>query len=157
MLGGFLALDELGVRGGQSGDGFALRLHLLVGAGELQHAALVVASAAQALPVAQRIQVGSARDTGEDAVVRRDDRMESAGVIAGGFLRRLGAPLVELDFPAARTQALADRGAGEAGADDDGLSLPRNMLSVTVSGIARGEHLALAAESRALLDREARR
>ena len=35
MLGGFLALDELRIVGGQAGDGFALRLHLLVGAGEL--------------------------------------------------------------------------------------------------------------------------
>ena len=74
------------------------------------------------LESSKRRQEAGARQAREHAVVGRDDRMEGAGVVARGFLRRLGVPLVEVDFPAARAQALAHRRAGEARADDGGLS-----------------------------------
>jgi hypothetical protein len=81
--------------------------------------------------------------------------MKGAGMIAGRFLRRLGAPLVQLDLPAARAEPLADRRTCEAGADDDGLPLDRRRRSCHRPHVARDEHLALVAESRPLFNREA--
>ena len=78
--------------------------------------------------------------------------MERAGVVARGFLRRLGVALVEIDLPAARTEALAHRRAGEASTDDRGASLRRGCGRAFQ--IARDEHFLLLAVALALLDRE---
>src|SRR5690242_8506468 len=79
--------------------------------------------------------------------------MERAGVIARCLLRRLGMPLVEFDLPASRAQPLAHGGSRDAGADDGRAPLRRGKM-VTVTIFPGDQHLALAAEARALLHRE---
>src|ERR671915_2099260 len=95
----------------------------------------------------------SARNPREDAVVRGDDRMEGAGVVAGGFLGGGRMALVELDFPAARAEALAYGRAGKARTDHRGFLY--GMFNRRISALAAGDqHLLLVAEALALLNRE---
>ena len=85
------------------------------------------------------------RQAREHAVVRSDDGMEGAGVIARGFLRRRVVPLVEVDFPAARAKALAYGSAGKARADDGGLSRPSILEDLwPFLRVPRDEHVSLA-------------
>ena len=157
MLACFLARHELRIIGRQAGDRRALRSNLLVVARELQHAAAVVLDAGQPLPVRERVQERGARKPREDAVVGREHRVKGAREVTGGFLRRLGVSLVELHLPAARAEPLAHRRPGDPGADDDRAPCGRRKMVTITIFFAADQHLALAAESRPLLHREAGR
>src|SRR5262245_56957899 len=93
-------------------------------------------------------------DTREDAVVRSDDRVKAACMVTRSLLCRLGMALVQLDLPAARAQALAYRGAGDACANHGRLSVFYGNRSVLIPDVSRGEHFPLVAEAGALLDRK---
>src|SRR5688572_4147561 len=81
--------------------------------------------------------------------------MEGAGVIARGFLRWRVVPIVEVDVPAARAEALAYGSAGKARAHHGGLPGAEYVRFFWDSRVACHQHFSLGAKPRACFDGEA--
>src|SRR4051794_17750332 len=119
MRGCLLARHELRVVGwqGERRDRAVLGKPLFFVARKLEGAARVPARL-ERRPALKRSEKRCARHAREDAVVWRDQRMKSAGVVARRFPCRPGVALEQRDAPSARAQALAYCGASETRADD---------------------------------------
>ncbi|PMQ08194.1 hypothetical protein JaAD80_27365 [Janthinobacterium sp. AD80] len=145
-----------------AGGDLPLHVRMLGIARQLQHAALRAldggADAAQAMPVAQRVQVGGARQARGDVVILRQQRHEDAGQVARGLAGRLRMALHQGHFPAARGQPFAGGRAGHARTDDDGAALGGESGFVLAAPcIKHGAQAALVKHEAVLLQRHALR
>ena len=106
MARGFLARHVLrGTRRAGRAAARSLRGFLLVVPRKLQRSARIPAHARQmSSSAASEYEKAGARQAREHAVVRRGDRMEGAGVVAGGLHRRLGVLLVAASTSQPRAQ-----------------------------------------------------